>query len=132
MYPCRTLRHECRYYHGCTGPKVSSFHIGTVDLLHTVDIGISSVDIDIRTHAVQLGNMVESAFKKVFGDNARTVGSCKHAGHGLLQIGRETGVRHGLDYNSLGTLIGPDLHIEIIAVIASYDLSSAFDELCRK
>ena len=100
-------------HHGCAG-----------EFFHTVYESGIAFGGNIRTHAVELGNVHEAVFKNGFNHFGRTFRHSVH-GHKLsLHVGGEAGMFGGADVYRFR----PPLHIDGNPVVARFDKCAGFHQ----
>ena len=76
--------------------------------MHAVDDSGLALDLDVRAHAAKLGRVAEAVVIDALGHKAGAVGGGQTDGDLRLHIGREAGVRHGLDVRAVQAVGGFD------------------------
>ena len=92
-----TLGGQTRNDHRRACTQVVRTHRRALEFLHALDDGDLAVHMDVRTHAGQFLGISVTAVPHALGDDARTLCQAERGRHLRLHVGREAGIRHGLD-----------------------------------
>src|SRR5699024_3066510 len=120
------FRAEPRYYHGCALAQITGRYGRAAELLHALYHCRPAVNLHLRTHLAQLGEVFEAVVVDALCYYAGAVCQAKRCGKLGLHVRREAGIRHGLDVD----LSQPASALHRDAVLARDDGHAHLAQLC--